>query len=83
MTRRTLIADGWATFAERVLPTDAGAVQRQETKRAFFAGAGEILNRILYNLDEGTEPTEPDLSMMDDIDHEIRQFVEDVKAGRQ
>lgn len=83
MSRRTLIADGWATYAERVLPQNAGAVQRQETKRAFFAGAGELLNRILYNLEEGTEPTEPDLSMMEDIDHELRQFIEDVKAGRE
>lgn len=82
MTRRTLIADGWATYAERVLPTHAGPVQRAETKRAFFAGAGELLNRILLSLDGGTDATEADLSMMDDVDAELKAFVLDVTEGR-
>lgn len=34
---------GWDTYMARVLPPDAPAVQRQETRRAFYAGAAQML----------------------------------------
>jgi hypothetical protein len=59
-----LIRDGWQDYAERVLPAGASAVQRQETRRAFYAGAWELLCRYAeigepeISEDEGVEVLE-------------------------
>lgn len=34
-----LLADAWASYRERVVPAEAGEVQVQECRRAFYAGA--------------------------------------------
>lgn len=37
-----LLADAWASYRERVVPAEAGEVQVQECRRAFYAGARAI-----------------------------------------
>jgi transcriptional regulator NrdR family protein len=34
-----VIQAGWESYLEEVIPKDAGPVQREECRRAFFAGA--------------------------------------------
>jgi len=41
--RGHLMRDNWIQFAERILPEHASAVQRQEMRRAFYAGAMMLL----------------------------------------
>jgi len=77
------IAAEWATFAEQVLPQHAPQVQVQETRRAFYAGAGCILHRVLRLVgDDDDEPSAEDLQMMDDIMTELDEFMADVKRGK-
>jgi hypothetical protein len=76
------IAAEWATYAEHILPKNAPPIQVQETRRAFYAGAGAILHHILRLADPGEEPTETDLRMMDDIEVEIEEWLVDMEAGR-
>lgn len=41
------IAEIWSEYEERVVPADAGEVQRVETKQAFYSGVGSILHAQL------------------------------------
>lgn len=37
-----LLADAWASYRELVVPAEAGEVQVQESRRAFYAGARAV-----------------------------------------
>lgn len=62
--RGRLVRDGWYSYAEKILPKNAPPVQRQETRRAFYAGAWELLCRYAevgepeISEDEGVEVLE-------------------------
>lgn len=71
------LAGQWASFEFAVLPTNAGAVQRQEMRRAFYAGA-KAACAIALNDSVSIDPT-VGLRM---IDHEADEFAARVKAGR-
>lgn len=81
--RRKLIGEAWLKYSHGILdPIRADRIQRQETKRAFYAGASSLLESVMRNLAPGDEPTEPDLTMMVDIQKELDDFVRSVTAGR-
>ena len=50
---KNYIAEEWYNYEQNVMPKDAGDVQRQETKRAFYGGALALYMRILRS--PGTE----------------------------
>lgn len=37
------VREGWVSYRDQVMPADAGDVQKQETERAFHAGAWHAL----------------------------------------
>lgn len=76
------IAAKWVSYRDRVLPLRASDVQIIETRRGFYAGALALLEIMMTSLDPGTDPTDADLRKMDDIEEELKDFVEDVKRGR-
>ncbi len=80
--KRQLMAEQWDSFARAALPRDAPAVQRQEMRRAFYAGAQGILHGVIAALARDKEPTEEDLSMMMNLEIELSEFAELVKKGR-
>jgi hypothetical protein len=45
------VARAWAGYREQVVPAGAGAVQVQESQRAFYAGAWALFNLILEQPD--------------------------------
>ncbi len=79
---RQLMAEQWNEFSRTVLPKDAGAVQRKEMRRAFYAGAQCILFRLIASFAPESEPTDADLKIMQDLDQELQDFAKAVKAGR-
>ena len=82
MVKRGLIERGWRSYAEHVLPAGASRVQTQETKRAFYAGAG-LLFKALTNAVGPDEVSEAEgVEIMGSVDLEIRSFFEDVQRGR-
>jgi hypothetical protein len=82
MTRRLLVLEQWNQFVRECLHPNAPAVQKQEMRRAFYGGASMILFRLLGELAPGDEITPSDLEAMMAIQEELREFVEQVKAGR-
>jgi hypothetical protein len=80
--KRQLMAEQWDSFAREVLPLNAPAVQRQEMRRAFYAGAQGILFGVIAALAPESEPTAEDLQVMQNLQAELSDFAELVKAGR-
>lgn len=68
------ISGGWASYKMLVMPKEAGAVQLEETRKAFFAGAQHLYSMIMHGLTEGSEPTETDLKRMQNIETELAAF---------
>jgi hypothetical protein len=72
-----LIEAGWLSFRAIVIPEDAGAVQVNEMRNAFFAGAQHLYGSIMGVLDDGDEPTDADMRRMEFIDAELKGFIRD------
>ena len=68
------IDQAWQSYAKMVVPKDAGKVQIEETRQAFFAGASTLFTSIMLVMDTDREPTEKDLAVMSDIQNEIDDF---------
>lgn len=82
MADQKIMDAAWRSYAEQVLPFGASDVQRQESRRAFYAGAQSLFGGILTMLDPGEEPTDADLAKMDAVQAELSQFADDIQAGR-
>lgn len=77
-----VIEAAWLDYLEKVIPPAASRVQVTESKKAFYAGAGCLLKSICNILGPGQDATESDLTIMDGIAEELRQFVLDMGQGR-
>jgi len=82
MSKKKSLAEQWTFFETALGIKDTSSIQRQEMRRAFYAGATSLLDAMMTGLDEDREPTKDDLNYMDTIQAEIVQFGKDVKAGR-
>lgn len=67
------IEGGFAAYHLMVLQ-GAGPIQLLETRRAFYAGAQHLFSTIMHMLDPGDDPTADDLTRMDLIDKELRDW---------
>ena len=66
------IADLWANFAGHVLPADAGATQRSEMRKAFYAGFCECFKIVT---DLSSELGEKDaVAVLDRLNREAHAF---------
>lgn len=66
----------WALFEAKVVPQEAGDIQRSEMKKTFYAGAIALFGTITNRLEPGEEPTDNDLRFMQDIKDNIDVFIE-------
>jgi hypothetical protein len=82
MPKPGLIASGWRSYAEHVLPAGAPKVQTQETKRAFYAGAGILFDALTNAVGPDTVSEDDGMEIMRAVDQEIQAFLRDVKNGR-
>lgn len=80
--KRRLMAEHWDQFARAVLPHGVSDVQRREMRRAFYAGGESILFRVIQSFAPESEPTPEDLEIMEELDRELKEFAQLVKAGR-
>jgi hypothetical protein len=79
MIRR--FAAQWDNYA-KTMPADAGAVQIQETRRAFYAGGASLLYALVSILTDDVKPTDQDIQAMEDLKAEFEAFTLDVVDGR-
>lgn len=71
-----LVEAGWVGLRLAAIPLDASALQLDEMRNAFFAGAQHVFHSIMTILDPGEEPTDADLLRMELIDQELRSFIQ-------
>jgi hypothetical protein len=76
------MAEQWDKFARAVVPIGAPPIQRQEMRRAFYAGAQAVMFGVIAAFAPETEPTPEDLQVMDDLERELSDFAVAVKEGR-
>ena len=76
------MAEQWDQFARAILPKDCSTIQRQEMRRAFYAGAQSIWFIVITSLSTEKETTEKDLEIMNDLHEELNNFTKLVTEGR-
>lgn len=69
-----LIEAGWVSLRLHAVPLNASAVQLEEMRNAFMAGAQHLFASIMTMLDPGVEETPADLRRMDLIARELEAF---------
>jgi hypothetical protein len=72
-----LIEAGWVGLRLVAIPVDAPAIQLEEMKMAFFAGAHHLFSSIMMVMDPDEEPTEADMERLDLINNELDKFIKD------
>ena len=80
--KRLLMAEQWSSFARALHLEQTPPDQQREMRRAFYAGAQAILFGVIAAFAPESEPTPADLRIMDDLQRELSDFGEAVKAGR-
>lgn len=71
-----LIEAGWVGLRLAAIPLDAPAYQLEAMRESFFAGAQHLFAAIMEILEPGEDPTTADLSRMQKIDGELREFIQ-------
>jgi hypothetical protein len=71
----------WLQYRNAVIPREAHAVQLQECRRAFYAGAHALITELIRLFDQDREPTPADLALMSAIDAELTEFAARVEQG--
>lgn len=80
--RPQFIEQQWRSFFAAVGLQDAPAIQLQEMRRAFFAGARAYSSIIFQHVETGDEPTDNDMALMAALEAEMVAFARDVAQGR-
>lgn len=76
------IAEQWADFESVVIPRSAGGAQRQEMRRAFYAGFHSALECALQAADESGDDDDLGARMLQSLRDECKKFAVAVVAGR-
>lgn len=70
---------GWDRYLIEVIPPTAGEVQKEESRRAFYAGAVHLFATVMEMMTPGKECTEEDVKNMNSIHDELVDFKEEMK----
>jgi hypothetical protein len=73
-----IIEGGWTAFWLLELKGRASNDQVREMRKAYFLGAQHLYASIMSFMDEGSEPTDGDLSRMAKIDRELAAFIRSI-----
>lgn len=76
------VQEAWESFAKAVLPRDCSAVQKQEMRRAFHAGAFVVLDVMSADMSNEDHMTAGDEQILVDLAAEQELYLADLKAGR-
>lgn len=70
-----VLAMAWQDYLLKVIPPGASEIQIKETQRAFYAGAGFLMDSLMKMLGPGNETTEADMQIIEGVAVEVRDFV--------
>lgn len=82
MSKRPTVRSTWNEYRRMVLPATAPAIQLQECRRAFYAGAEMLMVAIMAGLDPGPGATPSDLDYLTELHQELLAFAQEVQEGR-
>jgi hypothetical protein len=71
------IQEAWESFERAVVPIDAPPIQRQEMRKAFYAGAVSMLNIVTGPLTDMSD--EAGCALIDSLVEEGRMFFREFK----
>jgi hypothetical protein len=77
----TTVKASWESFEEAVMPPDAGRVQRQEMRRAFYAGAWAVLCTVREVGEESVSEADG-VATLEAIKAELQAFQFLITKGR-
>lgn len=77
-----LVEAEWLRFAEITMPPTVSKIQRQEMRRAFYAGAGLLLERMTNAVGPAEISEDQGMDIMQRVHDEITAFMRDVQRGR-
>jgi hypothetical protein len=78
MMRKRRLEEVYNDYAANVLPKEAGAIQRKETRQAFFVGAFSFMGILREATEEGAD----EAAIVLDLESEMNAFAEaTAKAG--
>ncbi len=72
-----IIESGWVGFHLAAIPLGEPAIQLEEMRGAFFAGAHHLFCSMMAIMEPEEEPTEADLRRMSLINDELQSFIQD------
>ncbi len=73
----------WNSYRTEVIPAEAGQIQVQECRRAFYAGVESALNRLAGEMSDGNTLDDPnDERAIREVQAELRDFSADVMRGK-
>lgn len=77
MKKRLL--EEWERYRRQVIPANAGRVQVEETRRAFYGGAGNMFALLTNSVSEGdSEPSAADLALLEGLQAELLAFQDEM-----
>jgi hypothetical protein len=68
------MAEMWDGFKDKTIPANAPPIQIKEMRNAFYAGGLCLFNWFLMQMDEGDEPTDPDLAKVSALNDELEAY---------
>jgi len=71
----------WASFEKDILPANAPPVQRQEMRRAFYAGSFGVLTAMLHVVGSNEVGMEEGVLILDRLYNECKAFAARVGEG--
>ena len=74
------IEAAWAAYRRLVLPKDAGVIQVEECRRAFYAGAYTVFTAF-HEIGEPEIPEDEGIVRMTEMGVELREWQDEVTGG--
>jgi len=75
------IQEQWEKFSKLTIAKDAPDIQKQETRRAFYAGVEGLL-RIQFNIAESSMSEDAAVAIFQEIEDELHMFAQDMRDGK-
>lgn len=71
------ISDKWKAFEKAIIPQNAPSIQRQEMRRAFYAGCAAMFE-LTTNLGDDNISEEQGAEILDQMQSELTEFLSQV-----
>jgi hypothetical protein len=70
------VGEAWERYRRECIPNVAGAVQIEESRRAFYAGAAMLFDALTSGIPaDGKEPTDEDMAVVESICAEFDEYL--------